>query len=397
MVFSDIRIAHQNWRSHRHGIPSYASQLQHKPGARFSNSKGESLAGRAFGILSHRQTFPKARSLSTRKSLDAVSEAEPLLMLRNRVLYPFAIIGIVFLLPFSLNDFYHQRYLLGAAIFCVAGLLIANVIAIRNKRKIPFPFSWLLIPGAASIVISISTQGIYGLLWSYPALLFFYFALTKRLANICTSLLLVAASFMCFQKLGLGATVRFVSSMLAMMVAMNIILNVLKSLQYKLQEQTIRDPLTGAYNRRHMEICLASAIERKYRHNSTASLLMLDVDYFKRINDELGHEAGDEVLRQLVTLMQARIRKLDLLFRSGGEEFIILLPETNAEQANILAEQLRTEIAAAPFISSHAITASIGVAELETGESRDHWLKNVDNALYSAKHLGRNKVVVHEA
>ncbi len=339
----------------------------------------------------------KASTLPHRKSPEAVSETEPLLLLRNRVLYPFAIIGIVFLLPFSLNDFYHQRYLLGSAIFCVAGLLIANVIAMRHKRNPPIPFSWLLIPGAASIVISIHTQGIYGLLWSYPALLFFYFALTKRLANICTSMLLVAASFMCFQKLGMGATVRFVSSMLAMMIAINIILQVLKSLQYKLQEQTIRDPLTGAYNRRHMEVCLATAIDRKYRHNSTASLLMLDVDYFKRINDELGHEAGDEVLSKLVTLMEGRIRKLDLLFRSGGEEFIILLPDTNAEQASILAEQLRTEIAATPFISAHAITASIGVAELENADTRDHWLKHVDDALYSAKNEGRNKVVVHKA
>jgi diguanylate cyclase (GGDEF)-like protein len=313
------------------------------------------------------------------------------------VLYPFAIIGIVFLLPFSLNDFYHQRYALGLAIFSVASLLIVNVIAMRNKHNPPIPFSWLLIPGAASIVISIHTQGIYGLLWSYPALLFFYFALTTRLANICTGLLLLSASFMCLQKLGPEATVRFVSSMVAMMVAMNIILNVLKSLQYKLQEQTIRDPLTGAYNRRHMENCLAAAIERKYRHNSTASLLMLDVDYFKRINDELGHEAGDKVLRQLVTLMEARIRKLDLLFRSGGEEFIILLPETTSDQACILAEQLRTEIASAPFISAHAITASIGVAELENAQTLDHWLKNVDDALYSAKREGRNKVVVHKA
>jgi diguanylate cyclase (GGDEF)-like protein len=325
------------------------------------------------------------------------SDKEPLFALRNRVLYPFSIIGTVFLLPFSLNDFYQGRYLLGTAIFAIVCMLVANIIAIRNKRKLVIPFALLLIPGAASIVISISTQGIYGLLWSYPALLFFYFALPKRLANLCTSLLLLTASVMCYEKLGIGATTRFVTSMIAMMVAMNIILEVLTSLQRQLQQQTIRDPLTGAYNCRHMEVCVASAVDHKYRHGAAVSLLMLDVDYFKRINDELGHEFGDGVLEELVKLIEARIRKLDLLFRSGGEEFILLLADTNVEQATIVAEQLRVEIEKAILIPHRTVTVSIGVAELQNTQSREDWLRNVDEAMYSAKRNGRNQVITHIA
>ena len=108
-----------------------------------------------------------------------------------------------------------------------------------------------------------------------------------------------------------------------------------------LMEQAITDPLTGAFNRRHVDSCLMTAIERRNRTGEPASLLMLDVDHFKRINDAYGHPAGDEALKRLVALIAGRARKLDVLFRVGGEEFLLLLPGTRYDGAIAVAEHLR--------------------------------------------------------
>ena len=164
------------------------------------------------------------------------------------------------------------------------------------------------------------------------------------------------------------------------------------ALQRRLIDQAIMDPLTGAFNRRHMEGSLGDAIERQRRSSAPASLLLIDVDHFKRINDQLGHAKGDGVLKGIVSVVGKRSRKLDLLFRIGGEEFMLLLPDTQEAAAAILAEQLRASIAKSPLLDGRRVTVSVGVGELQPGESMDSWIKHTDDALYAAKNAGRNRV-----
>lgn len=164
------------------------------------------------------------------------------------------------------------------------------------------------------------------------------------------------------------------------------------STQRTLKEQAMTDPLTGAFNRRHMDCRLQAAIARRNRTGEPASLLLFDVDHFKGINDALGHAAGDQVLKRLVALVSIRARKLDVLFRIGGEEFLLLLPGAAHDGALTVAESLRRAIAVADLLHGRRLSVSIGVSELQEGQSATSWMADADAALYRAKRGGRNRV-----
>ena len=159
-----------------------------------------------------------------------------------------------------------------------------------------------------------------------------------------------------------------------------------------LERQAVTDPLTGAFNRRHLDVCLRTAIERRARFGESACLVLFDVDRFKDINDRFGHTAGDAVLKALVLLARQRTRTLDLLFRTGGEEFALLLSGTRLNAALAAAEQLRAFVAASRLIDGHVFSISLGVSELRDGQSSLEWLGDADRALYYAKRAGRNRV-----
>ena len=121
-------------------------------------------------------------------------------------------------------------------------------------------------------------------------------------------------------------------------------------------------------------------------------MLLLDIDHFKRINDQFGHAAGDQVLTGMVSLLESRLRKLDSLFRIGGEEFILLLSEIEEGDALAVAEEVRTRVADARLFGDLQTFVSIGVTGLRAGDSVDAWIRRADDALYQAKSTGRNRV-----
>src|SRR5262245_33699286 len=159
-----------------------------------------------------------------------------------------------------------------------------------------------------------------------------------------------------------------------------------------LERQALTDPLTGAFNRRHFDASLHAAIERRTRYGEPACLVSFDVDRFKDINDQLGHAAGDAVLKALAVLARRRARTLDTLFRTGGEEFALLLPATSILDAIRVAEQLRARVVESRLIDGHEISISVGVSELRDGQTQVDWIVDADKALYVAKNAGRNRV-----
>jgi diguanylate cyclase (GGDEF)-like protein len=161
------------------------------------------------------------------------------------------------------------------------------------------------------------------------------------------------------------------------------------------RQQADVDGLTGIYNRRYLEKRIHSEIERLSRYNHGMAILMVDIDNFKRINDEFGHLLGDEVLRHASRLMSSHLRKADIICRYGGEEFAIVLPETIGEPALGVAEKLRRHIQDYNFPGvPRRVTISIGVADFpDHGQTRDELIKSADDALYAAKQAGRNKVI----
>ena len=166
-----------------------------------------------------------------------------------------------------------------------------------------------------------------------------------------------------------------------------------KELEAALEHQAFYDPLTDAANRGHFEALLEQEARRADRYADPCSLVMLDLDHFKRINDSYGHDVGDEVLRRVVAVASDRLRQSDVLGRWGGEEFMVLLPSTNAGAACRLAEDLRRQVAALELPYVGHVTISLGVAECHRGEAIKDWIKRADEAMYRAKDLGRNQVV----
>lgn len=157
------------------------------------------------------------------------------------------------------------------------------------------------------------------------------------------------------------------------------------------------DNLTQLLNRGAWDEALNSEFERFQRYGHDCTLMMLDIDNFKVVNDQYGHQTGDQVIRHLADAMRACLRHTDHLGRYGGEEFAVILPETNLDAAHLIAERLRVGIAEAELRSvnsSFKYTISIGIAPLhEQTENVQDWLRQADDALYGAKHAGRNQVV----
>jgi diguanylate cyclase (GGDEF)-like protein/PAS domain S-box-containing protein len=165
-----------------------------------------------------------------------------------------------------------------------------------------------------------------------------------------------------------------------------------KKMEEKLFTLSTTDSLTDAYNRRYFLFMLDSEISRSVRYKSVFSLIMFDIDHFKNVNDTYGHDAGDEVLKGMIEMMQKRIRKNDVLARWGGEEFMILLSGTNIKNAVIFADKLLHGVRGMTFEKSGSVTASFGVTEYRLNETSDSVLKRVDELVYLAKNNGRDCV-----
>jgi diguanylate cyclase (GGDEF)-like protein len=161
-----------------------------------------------------------------------------------------------------------------------------------------------------------------------------------------------------------------------------------------LETESATDPLTGLYNRRHMKEALLREMARSDRSENPFCIALLDIDHFKTINDIYGHITGDEVLRELAGVLRNSVRLSDKVFRFGGEEFMLILPETKGAEALILGERIRTMIGSFSFSGVRKkITISMGISQSHKGLSLEQIMQRVDKRLYTAKHTGRNKVI----
>jgi diguanylate cyclase (GGDEF)-like protein/hemerythrin-like metal-binding protein len=162
----------------------------------------------------------------------------------------------------------------------------------------------------------------------------------------------------------------------------------------ELENLSATDRLTGVWNRAHLERMVDVEISRTDRAGHPATLILVDIDHFKRINDDHEHLTGDAVLKEFVGRIGERMRGTDTLFRWGGDEFVVLAAAVGYRGGAVVAEDLRRTIAAVPFAKVGAVTASLGVAEYMEGEGAKSWFQRTDRALYAAKSAGRNRVYV---
>lgn len=176
----------------------------------------------------------------------------------------------------------------------------------------------------------------------------------------------------------------------------------LRARMKELEETSMRDPLTGLYNRRYLYDALSRELNRSRRFSLKVSVLLLDMDHFKEINDTYGHQRGDEILRELATLIRSMLRGYDFAVRYGGDEFVIILSQNTVLGARIVAERLRKTVAENPRLRELAggqpVTISVGVAtypdDVEGREDVEALIIAADKALYEAKRMGRNQVAL---
>jgi diguanylate cyclase (GGDEF)-like protein len=172
----------------------------------------------------------------------------------------------------------------------------------------------------------------------------------------------------------------------------------LESTSAQLKEFSFKDEVTGLYNRRFFSIRLEEEVSRYRRFNHPVSVVLLDLDGFKAVNDELGHAAGDETLRAMADILLKQSRGINVICRYGGDEFAVLLVETSKSGARLYADRIRYVLSTWGFSHGRRITASFGIASLpeDVAPAADEVIRAADEALYAAKRAGKNRVSVHE-
>jgi diguanylate cyclase (GGDEF)-like protein len=304
-----------------------------------------------------------------------------------------AVVGLVLLTPFSINNFIQGRYLLGVGSLAIIVVLAVNAWTTSRGRH----HTWLVLAGLVPVVIFFLTvafrkQGVIGALWCYPALISFYFMLPERSAWLANAALLTVAVPEAWSVLEHPLAVRVAVTLLAVSTFSAIFVRVISVQQRNLHAHAVTDPLTGLSNRILLSSTLEQAVQQSRRTSTPMTLATLDLDHFKSINDTLGHDAGDKVLGAIGELLRTRIRRSDKVFRLGGEEFLLLLHDTDADHARQLAEDLRHTVESRALLPDRRITASLGLATLQTDEDWASWMKRADENLYRAKKAGRNRV-----
>lgn len=316
---------------------------------------------------------------------------------RNRILLPVGMTALVLLTIFSVNNLLQGRFDIGLVILFVQAVLLVAVLALRRGNPSPVPFGVVVLLMLVGVFFAVVRQGILGALWGYPVVLICYFMLSRRMALLFSLGIIVTLTLFVAHWVSFELSTRVFATLLLTVIMINIVLNVMGELQEALMRQALTDPLTGAFNRRRMEQTLDHMVEQGKRRAPNNVMLMIDIDHFKAINDRLGHEAGDHVLCQIVTVINGRKRVVDMLFRIGGEEFIILLLDTNAADALAVADDLRLRVEQAPMLKDQKVTVSVGICAQRAGQSADEWIRCADTALYRAKRNGRNRVEIGES
>ncbi len=283
-----------------------------------------------------------------------------------------------------------------------AGLLDSVLVATMSMVAV---YTWRTgnVRGPGRLLSAINTTGAVasgmllgevGLFWMYAVQMTNYFLIPVKAAAVVslTALAVLVIHGKAFDSP--AEMLSFIISSLLVSLLSAILSNRTDSQRRQLELLATLDPLTGAHNRRAMEDELAIAVDARRRGCAPTGLVIFDIDHFKRVNDDYGHEAGDQVLVAVAREARAGMRSVDRIFRMGGEEFVVLLPGTNADALAIAAEHLRARIEERVSDAAGAITISLGCAVLGEGESWQAWLARADAALYRAKQAGRNRVAM---
>ncbi len=305
-----------------------------------------------------------------------------------------ALVSAVIIAPFVISNIYQENYWLALCIFSLVCLYLrAAYLCHQNEYSLA-----LSLFGIAPVITFISAFALYKLgvaasFWSFPAIFVLYFVLPLRFSAAINAVFLVAILPISFNAMAINEFTRFYMVLIGTSGFVFMCIKEIESQQLSLTKLCNTDSLTGLNNRWLLDQSLEQAIHLNRRYKTSMTLLMIDIDHFKNVNDIFGNATGDDVLKQASTLMQNTFSSPDIIFRIGGEEFLVLLNGLDTSNSEVVAERLRQSIEKYDFIPNHKVTASIGVCELKGHNTPKAWMSQCDQSLYDAKMKGRNNVV----
>lgn len=301
-----------------------------------------------------------------------------------------AALGVAATTPFVIYHALHGSMVV-AGIASLLVLLQAGLFFLLRNPRFGLVGIYILALGHTTAAVLAALQlGITASYWVFATTVANYYILPLRSAVVFNALSLLLVSPLLAHDPAMGT--RFLVNLLLVNLFGYVFSRRSEDHREALRSLLYQDTLTGIGNRRAMDHEIEAAHSLRQRHDMPVSLMVLDLDHFKRVNDRHGHQVGDEVLNQLVNAIQKRLRINDRLFRFGGEEFVLIARGTGLEGARVLAEDIRRVVAESVVEPIEGLTVSIGVAELLAEESQAEWLRRADKALFRAKNAGRNRV-----
>ncbi len=310
----------------------------------------------------------------------------------EKVLIYIGLFAIIILLPLTVASYVREHYILAAFRLFLLSIVVFNVVSFMKYRRFPVKIFHVIIISGITIFLTNYYMGAGRISFVFPLIVFSYFSMDRRVANKFT---LVFSFFMCLHAIwtqNYFLTIGLTLSIAFLVFYLNCLVLHIVELKQKLIDAGNRDPLTQSYNRRYLDQVVEELEHRDDPLRPTASLLMIDADHFKSINDQFGHDIGDRVLKQIADTIRHYSRADDFLFRYGGEEFVLLAKDLSSQDAMLLAERIRFHIGELTLPDGSNISVSIGIASYNQNEIIQDALKRADTQLYAAKSAGRNHV-----
>jgi diguanylate cyclase (GGDEF)-like protein len=306
-------------------------------------------------------------------------------------------ISAVLISPFVYLRYTDNDFIVAAIDALIILILVVFFIFIYRTGRVEKAKLLLATFLAVAITTVVVIRGNTHLYWLYPAIIAFYYILPERLAGFICLAAIITISIRIFPTISIIDFFTITLSLSLTSILSYMIFRNYRKTNEQLTLLATIDPLTLSGNRRALDEKLSNILADQRRQASKVSLLLFDLDLFKKINDHHGHAIGDQILVEVATLIKNHTRALDALFRYGGEEFIIVPLKIDLVAAITIAEKLRVLVAEHEFVDHISLTISVGVAEYRAGEPAESWIKRADAALYQAKDFGRNQVVAELA
>ncbi|MDX5299071.1 MAG: GGDEF domain-containing protein [Gammaproteobacteria bacterium] len=323
---------------------------------------------------------------------DPRSPTEAILGSQRQIVYQVHFWTLVVIVPMVLVQWRQGHPLLAGLLALFALNLGLVLLCLKWRNVYLFQGRGFAVFATLSTVYSTVINGHIGLYWAYPAIAALFFLLRPREALWISLTFLWIMIIVAHQRFSEAEFWRITFSLALTTTFTAVFAWLVGRLQGELTQIATHDALTGCLNRTQLAELLDNQVHLKTRYGRPAALIVIDLDHFKQLNDRWGHPVGDLLLKGCASRLRQRLRECDALFRLGGEEFLILLPETRCDDALRLAHVLLDSVRQETFVQGIALTCSAGVAEVHSGENWSSWLARADQALYVSKNEGRNRV-----